>query len=80
MIDFVSSSIELSVRTGATEALGTKGWSLKTEADIKLVRTTIKAKNTKTNPIPKRVKLIASLSKLLSIIDIHKKLILWFKF
>jgi lambda repressor-like predicted transcriptional regulator len=80
MIDFVSSSIELSVRTGATAALGKKGWSLKTEADIKLVRTTIKAKNTKTNPIPKRVKLIASLSKLLSIIDIHKKLILWFKF
>ena len=80
MIDFVSSSIKLSVWIGATELLGAKGWIFKTEADINLVRTTIKAKNTNTNPIPKRVKLIASLSKLLSIIDSHKKLILWLKF
>ena len=74
MIDLVSPSIKLSDWIGATEALATKGWSLNTEADMKLVRTTIKAKNTKTNPIPKRVKLIASLSRLMPIIDIHKKL------
>ena len=66
MIDFVSSSIELSLWIGATEALGSKGWSLKTEADITLVKTTIKARNTKTNPIPKMVKFIASLNRLLS--------------
>ena len=68
MIDFVSSSIKLSAWIGAAEALGTKGWSFKTKADIKLVKTTIKARKTKTNPIPKRVKLIDSLNKLLSTI------------
>ena len=66
MIDFVSSSIKLFGWIGPTEVLGTKGWSLKIEADIKLVRKTIKAKNIKTNPIPNRVKFIASLNRLLS--------------
>jgi hypothetical protein len=73
MIDLVSSSIKLSTWEGATEVLGTKGWSLNTAADIKLVRTTINAKKTKTKPIPKRVKLIASFSKLLYIINKIKK-------
>ena len=79
MIALVSSSIKLSAWEGATEVLGAKGWSLNTAADIKLIRATINAKKTKTKPIPNRVKLIASLSKLLSIIDKIKKLILLFK-
>ena len=73
MIDFVSSSIKLSVWIVETEALGTKGWSFKIKADIKLVITTIRARKTKTNPMPKRVKLIASLNKLLSTIMNSKK-------
>ena len=69
MIDFVSSSNKLSIWIGGTEVLGTKGWIFKTEADINLVRTTIKARNTKTKPMPNRVKFIASLNRLPSIID-----------
>jgi hypothetical protein len=45
-----------------------EGWILVTNLDIRLVITTINAKNTKTNPIPNMVKVIASLSRLLSIL------------